>query len=76
MAKKGNMFDTAVQAREQEQSKITAAVIGGVAVKEEKTKITLSITKEDSKKIKKYAVDNETTVSDLLHDWIEEKCGE
>lgn len=40
-----------------------------------KTKITLSITPVDSDRVKMYALRNHTTVSDLLHEWIEEKCG-
>lgn len=76
MAKKGNMFDTAVQAREQEQEKITAAVIGASEQTPKKTKITLSITQEDSEKVKIFALKNHTTVSDMFHDWITEKCGE
>ena len=78
MAKKGNIFDSAVQAREQEQAKVTAAVTGTASEKKAKPKpkITLSITEEDSFKVKMYALKNHTTVSDLLHEWIEEKCGE
>ena len=41
-----------------------------------KTKITLSITQEDSDTVKMYALRNHTTVSNLLHEWIAEKCGE
>ena len=41
-----------------------------------KYKITLSITQEDSEKVKIFALKNHTTVSDLLHEWIVEKCGE
>ena len=51
MAKKGNIFDSAVQAREQEQAKVTAAVTGAAVEKSAKTKITLSITQEDSEKV-------------------------
>lgn len=77
MAKKaGNIFASAVQAREQEQEKLTAAVTGGASDKAAKTKITLSITQEDSEKVKIFALKNHTTVSDLLHEWIVEKCGE
>ena len=75
MAKKaGNIFASAVQAREQEQEKLTAAVTGGASDKAAKTKITLSITQEDSEKVKIFALKNHTTVSDLLHEWIAEKC--
>lgn len=55
---------------------MTAAVTGTASTKVVKTKITLSITQEDSEKVKIYALKNHTTVSDLLHEWIVEKCGE
>lgn len=76
MAKKsGNMFDTAVQAREQEQAQITAAVTGKARMQmEAKSKITLSITEEDRLLAKKYALEHGTTVSDMLHEWIQDTC--
>lgn len=75
MAKKGNIFDSAVQTRVQEQEKITAAVTSVAPNKKvAKTKITLSITQEDSDIVKMHALKNHTTVSDLLHEWIQEKC--
>ena len=76
MVKKGNIFDSVVQAREQEQEKLTAAVTGATSEKKAKLKITLSITEEDSITVKMYAIKNHTTVSDLLHEWIAEKCSE
>ena len=39
-----------------------------------KTKITLSITQEDSDTVKMYALKNHTTVSDLFHEWIQINC--
>lgn len=42
--------------------------------KSAKKKITLSITQEDSDKVKMYAIQQHTTVSDLFHKWISEKC--
>lgn len=76
MARKGTIFDSAVQAREQEQEKLTTAVTGATSEKKAKPKITLSITEEDSITVKTYAIKNHTTVSDLLHEWIAEKCSE
>ena len=78
MAKKGNIFDSAVKARVQEQEQITAAVTGiaPASTKVAKTKITLSITPEDSDLVKMYALKNHTTVSDLLHEWIQRDCVE
>lgn len=40
------------------------------------TTMTLSISAEDKMRVKAYAASQATTVSDLLHQWIAEKCGE
>ena len=40
------------------------------------TTMTLSISAEDKYKVKDYALRHQTTVSDLLHGWIEEHCSE
>ena len=39
-----------------------------------KDKITFSITDEDKLIVKKYALEHKTTVSDLLHFWIQNHC--
>ncbi|MCC8046361.1 MAG: hypothetical protein LIP12_12830 [Clostridiales bacterium] len=38
------------------------------------TAVTLTISEKDKKKLKAYAAAHETTMSDLLHEWIEEHC--
>lgn len=78
MAKKGNMFggfDAAAKAREEEQQRLTSAATG-TPVQSGKTTITLSITEADKMKVKVYAMAHKTTVSDLLHGWIQEHCSE
>lgn len=40
----------------------------------ERTTITLSISKADKMRVKLYATRERTTVSELLHRWIEEHC--
>ena len=67
MAKKTNAFDSTNRTREQ----VTVRVAPRETVKK---KITLSITQEDSDAVKMYALKNHTTVSDLLHEWIQEYC--
>ena len=83
-----NMFDKAAQTREKEQAHLTALVTGQVQEKEQERreqkslrknengqiKITLSISEEDRKLIKHYAVENGVSMSDLLHDWIILHC--
>lgn len=85
---KGNMFAAAVQQRQQEQQEIEAAVTGTTAPAQQQaggrlkkrgadaTTMTLAISKEDKAKVKAWAAQHSTTVSDLLHNWIEEKCSE
>ena len=40
------------------------------------TSITLAISAEDKKIVKMYALHKNMTVSDLLHEWIGEHCGQ
>ncbi|MBQ6389586.1 MAG: hypothetical protein IJH90_08155 [Mogibacterium sp.] len=67
MVKKTNAFDLTNQASEQ-------ATVSGAPKETAKKKITLSITQEDSDAVKMYALKNHTTVSDLLHEWIQKYC--
>ena len=67
MAIKTNDFDSVNQAQE-------LAIISKVSKESAKKKITLSITREDSDAVKMYALKNHTTVSDLLHEWIQIHC--
>ena len=75
-------FGAAVEDRQTEQTRIEA-----VAVKAEKeprnrkrgvdaTTMTLTISLADKKRVKAYAAEKNTTVSDLLHQWIEIHCVE
>lgn len=82
---KGNMFAAAAQQRQQEQQQIEAAVTGAPAPAqqaggrlkkrgENATTMTLAISKEDKARVKAWAAQHSTTVSDLLHKWIMENC--
>ncbi|KFJ00926.1 MULTISPECIES: hypothetical protein [Bifidobacterium] len=42
---------------------------------EVRTTLSLSLTVEDKKLLKKYAADRETTVAGVVHEWIERFCG-
>ena len=78
MTKKGNMFggfDAAAKAREEKQQRLTSAATGA-PVTSGKTTITLSITEADKMKVKVYAMAHKTTVSDLLHGWIQDNCND
>lgn len=73
-----NMFEgfaQAVEQREQQQAKIAATVTGQPVPKgSKKTTMTLSILEADKLKVKQYALEHGTTVSDLLHEWIGQHC--
>ena len=80
---KGNMFSAAAQKRQQEQQDIEAVVTsapGSAGTGRFKkrgpdaTTMTLAISKEDKQRVKAWAAQHSTTVSDLLHSWIEEYC--
>lgn len=85
---KANMFGSygaAAEARQQEQSKIEAAVTGAPEEKrpgtvgrprkrQNATTMTVSISQADKDRVKAYAFHHALTVSDLLHQWIELHC--
>lgn len=41
---------------------------------EKRTTLTLSLTVNDKKALKKYAAEHETTIAAVIHGWIAEKC--
>lgn len=43
--------------------------------KEARTTLSLSLTVEDKKRLKKHAADRETTVARVVHEWVEQHCG-
>jgi hypothetical protein len=45
-----------------------------VEASEKRTTFSLSLSVEDKKAIKKYAVDHETTVAAVVHEWIQKNC--
>jgi len=45
-----------------------------VEISEKRTTLSLSLSVDDKKAIKKYAVDHETTVAAVVHEWIQKYC--
>lgn len=79
--KKQNMFggfNAAAQQRKEQQEQIEAAVTGRpapvAAAVQDRTTITLSISREDKAVLKSWAAVHGTTMSDMLHDWIDQTC--
>ena len=78
-------FGADVTQREQEQRQIEAAVTGkpahpAIAGRPRKrvdgTSMSISISKADKERVKRYAFDHSVSVSDLIHVWINQHCVE
>jgi hypothetical protein len=41
---------------------------------EKRTSLSLSLSVEDKKALKKYAADHETTIASVVHDWNQKYC--
>ena len=63
-----NMFANAAKKASKQQEEVKQAVNADTA-DDEKTVIQLTITNSDKKFLKMYALENNTTVSALLHDY-------
>ena len=45
-----------------------------IETSEKRTTLSLSLSVDDKKSIKKYAVEHETTVAAVVHEWISKYC--
>lgn len=71
-----NMFGKNAADREVEQKKIEKAVAEPVAVDEKRTTLSLSLTVSDKKALKIMALQRETTIAAIIHEWIQEHLEE
>ena len=62
--------------REAEQKKIEKAVVADTAAEEKRTTLSLSLTVSDKKALKMMAVERETTIAAIIHEWIQEHLEE
>ena len=67
-----NMFEKYAADREAEQKKIEKAVVADTAPEEKRTTLSLSLTVSDKKALKVMAAEKETTISAIIHEWIQE----
>lgn len=68
-----NMFEKYAADREAEQKKIEKAVVTDTAAENEKrTTLSLSLTVNDKKALKMMALERETTIAAIIHEWIVE----
>jgi hypothetical protein len=71
-----NMFEKYAADREAEQKKIEKAVVADTAAEEKRTTLSLSLTVSDKKALKMMAVERETTIAAIIHEWIQEHLEE
>ena len=69
------IFNEAVKDRQKQQNRIEAK---GTHTEEqeqiERTIFSLSITKEDKKKLQLYSIEHGKTIASIIHEWIHEHC--
>lgn len=72
-----NMFEKYAADREAEQKKIEKAVVADTATEDEKrTTLSLSLTVSDKKALKMMALERETTIAAIIHEWVQEHLEE
>ena len=67
-----NMFEKYAADREAEQKKIEQTVVEPAADNEKRTTLSLSLTVSDKKALKMMAVERETTIAAIIHEWVAE----
>lgn len=67
-----NMFEKYAADREAEQKKIEKAVVADAAADEKRTTLSLSLTVSDKKALKMMALERETTIAAIIHEWVQE----
>lgn len=71
-----NMFEKYAADREAEQKKIEKAVVANAAADEKRTTLSLSLTVSDKKALKMMALERETTIAAIIHEWVQEHLEE
>jgi len=66
------MFEKYAADRGAEQKKIEKAVVADTATDEKRTTLSLSLTVSDKKALKMMALERETTIAAIIHEWIVE----
>lgn len=66
------MFKKYAADREAEQKKIERTVVADTATDEKRTTLSLSLTVSDKKALKMMALERETTIAAIIHEWIVE----
>lgn len=71
-----NMFEKYAADREAEQKKIEKTVVADTTADEKRTTLSLSLTVSDKKALKMMALQRETTIAAIIHEWVQEHIEE
>jgi hypothetical protein len=71
-----NMFEKYAADREAEQKKIEKAVVADTMADEKRTTLSLSLTVGDKKALKMMALERDTTIAAIIHEWVQEHLEE
>ena len=71
-----NMFEKYAADCEAEQKKIEKAVVADTTADEKRITLSLSLTVSDKKKLKMMAMEQDTTIAALIHEWVQEHSEE
>ena len=71
-----NMFEKYAADREAEQKKIEKAVAADTTTDKKRTTLSLSLTVSDKKALKMMALERETTIAAIIHEWIQDHLEE
>lgn len=71
-----NIFEKYAADREAEQRKIEKTVVADATADEKRTTISLSLTVSDKKALKMMALERETTIAAIIHEWVQEHLEE
>ena len=71
-----NMFEKYAADREAEQKKIEKAVVADATADEKRTTLSLSLTVGDKKALKMMALERDTTIAAIIHEWVQERLKE
>ena len=67
-----SMFEKYAVGCEAEQRKTKKAVVADTVAEEKRTTLSLSLTVSDKKALKMMALQRETTIAAIIHEWIQE----
>lgn len=71
-----NIFEKYAADREAEQRKIEKTVVADATADEKRTTLSLSLTVSDKKALKMMALERETTIAAIIHEWVQEHLEE